>query len=396
MLCGMGCAPSVLDLGPVEAPPGAAPPREAPCAPACVGGRACIDGQCTPHWLALRTDELLDPAPRVGHYAVWTGRELLVWGGRDPASPDPSRLYGDGYRFDPRSGRLRAMSSVEAPSPRFQEGASTAVWTGREMIVWGGHGSSGGVSDGFAYLPEGDRWRPLGADPSLRRASSVVFTGSELLFFGGPLEAFPGLRFVLGTGLWLGVRSAPRQGPRQGQTAVWTGDQVLLWGGTDADGRLLAEGWRYDPRRDSWAPLATANTPDPRTDHQAVWTGEEMVLFGGRGARGELLAAPAAYVPLEDRWRTVEVLGAPSPRVSHMAVWTARGMVVWGGSDGRNTLADGAVYDPWSDRWIPLAEAPAREARRDARAVWTGTEVLIVAGTTEGPGRPSWLLRYQP
>jgi hypothetical protein len=264
------------------------------------------------------------------------------------------------------------------------------------MIVWGGHGASGGVSDGFAYLPESDRWRPLGADPSLGRASSVVFTGSELLFFGSPEEMFPSLRFVLGMGLSLGARRAPRQGPRRGQTAVWTGDAVLLWGGADGDGNLLAEGWRYDPSRDAWWPLASKGCPGPRVGHSAVWTGEEMLLFGGVGAQGERLAAPAAYVPREDRWRAVSALGAPSPRVGHTAVWTARGMVLWGGHDGVRALSDGALHDPWSDRWIALHGCPPREARQDARAVWTGAEVLVVGGTAEGPSRPSWLLRYQP
>ena len=37
-------------------------------------------------------------------------------------------------------------------------------------------------------------------------------------------------------------------------TAVWTGSEMIVWGGWD--GGYEADGGRYDPVTDSWTPLA--------------------------------------------------------------------------------------------------------------------------------------------
>lgn len=57
--------------------------------------------------------------------SVWTGSEMLTWSG------------SSGYRYNPATDSLTAISLVNAPSHRFSH---TAVWTGTEMIVWGGSG----------------------------------------------------------------------------------------------------------------------------------------------------------------------------------------------------------------------------------------------------------------
>jgi hypothetical protein len=37
----------------------------------------------------------------------------------------------------------------------------------------------------------------------------------------------------------------------------------------------------YDPSTDSWTVTSTVNAPDARTSHTTVWTGSEMVVWGG-------------------------------------------------------------------------------------------------------------------
>jgi Glycosyl hydrolase family 99 len=61
------------------------------------------------------------------HTAVWTGSEMIVWGG--------ITFTGTGGRYNPGTNSWTATSITNAPSAR---GAHTAVWTGSEMIVWGG------------------------------------------------------------------------------------------------------------------------------------------------------------------------------------------------------------------------------------------------------------------
>ena len=83
----------------------------------------CIDET----WTATSTTNA--PAARASHTAVWTGSEMIVWGGYGGS------YFNTGGRYNPSTDSWAAISNVNAPSAR---GGNTAVWTGNEMIVWGG------------------------------------------------------------------------------------------------------------------------------------------------------------------------------------------------------------------------------------------------------------------
>ena len=56
---------------------------------------------------------------------------MIVWGGED------ARHYlNTGGRYDPGTDSWTATSITNAPDARHLH---TAVWTGSEMIVWGGY-----------------------------------------------------------------------------------------------------------------------------------------------------------------------------------------------------------------------------------------------------------------
>ncbi len=69
------------------------------------------------------------PAARYSHVAVWTGGEMIVWGGW------ATNPLGTGGRYNPVTDSWTATSTTNAPSARYDH---TGVWTGSEMIVWGG------------------------------------------------------------------------------------------------------------------------------------------------------------------------------------------------------------------------------------------------------------------
>jgi galactose oxidase-like protein len=64
--------------------------------------------------------------------------------------------------------------------------------------------------------------------------------------------------------------------------AVWTGSEMIVWGGFDGNS-FLNTGGRYDPSTDSWTATSTTNAPSARGGHTAVWTGSEMIVWGGEG-----------------------------------------------------------------------------------------------------------------
>src|SRR5207247_6254811 len=82
--------------------------------------------------------------------------------------------------------------------------------------------------------------------------------------------------------------------PREGHTAVWTGSEMILWGGTN--GPFLNTGGRYNPSTDSWTATSTTSAPAGREFHTAVWTGSEMIVWGGLGT-GAYSNTGGSYAP---------------------------------------------------------------------------------------------------
>jgi hypothetical protein len=66
---------------------------------------------------------------------------MIVWGGEASNSITP---YHSGGRYDLATNTWRSTTIINAPTARK---AHTAVWTGSEMIVWGGSDFDGGFAD---------------------------------------------------------------------------------------------------------------------------------------------------------------------------------------------------------------------------------------------------------
>jgi hypothetical protein len=106
----------------------------------------------------------------------------------------------------------------------------------------------------------------------------------------------------------------------------------------------LDSGGRYNPVSNSWVATAVdANTPPPRSRHTAVWTGTQMIIWGGNDVDEEFNDG-GHYYPATDSWTPTATAGAPSARYNHTAVWTGEEMIVWSGRDESGYLANGAVY----------------------------------------------------
>jgi len=390
-------------------------------------------------WLPM--SNLDAPGARIRHTAVWTGSEMIVWGGSDLDG-----TLGDGGRYDPDGDTWTAVSAVNAPSPR---AGHTAVWTDEEMIVWGG-AAAGSTSTGGRYDPDGDSWQPTstigapsartdhvgvwdgaemivwgggsitggrydpatdgwtpttdGYRPDGRTDHTAVWTGAEMIVWGGAgneqggvePERNTGARYDPATAAWTATSTTGAPSARRGHSAVWTGQEMVVWGGESVSGadQQFDTGARYDPGSDSWQPTTTTAAPSARAGHTAVWTGTEMVVWGGRWPTPT--ATGARYEPATDQWTPMTVTGAPSPRESHTAIWTGEEMIVWGSSGTGGHNLDGGRYTPGDDAWAPLPVWPlANAATYEHSAVWTGSE-MIVWGGYDPPDEVSTGARYSP
>src|SRR4030095_10160894 len=81
---------------------------------------------------------------------------------------------------------------------------------------------------------------------------------------------------------WTATTTTNVPSARRNHTAVWTGSEMIIWGG-DSDTGLFNTGGRYNPSTDTWTSTSTTNAPEPRYAHTAVWTGSEMIIWGGLG-----------------------------------------------------------------------------------------------------------------
>src|SRR6266567_831433 len=115
---------------------------------------------------------------------------------------------------------------------------------------------------------------------------------------------------------WTATTNAPSG--RFLHTAVWTGSEMIVWGGHDS-WNYVNTGGRYNPSTDTWAPTSTTNAPSGRYYHTAVWTGSEMIIWGGLGNLGGVNTG-GRYNPSTDSWTATSTINAPAARYQHTAV----------------------------------------------------------------------------
>jgi hypothetical protein len=231
-----------------------------------------------------------------------------------------------------------------------------------------------------------DRWTPTPVTPQARDRHTAVWTGSEMIIFGGLFSPHHNGRYNPATHTWLPIQVAGQPSPRTGHTAVWTGTEMIVWGGWGGSlpGNVLNTGGRYNPATDTWTPTSVGpGVPQARTNHTAVWTGTEMIVWGGCPSAECLFTAlnsGARYRPDTDTWTPISGTSAPAPRASHTAVWTGTEMIVWGGRSATSLFQTGGRYRPDADTWSALTTTGAPTPRHRAVATWTGSEMIVWGG----------------
>lgn len=320
--------------------------------------------------------------PRRGSTAVWTGEELLVWGGLSDGEPvavgaalrprGHARAPVDRSEVADVTGTWRRLPAGPLPADGPPPGPPHVAWTGTEVLVL----DEFSLAAVATYHPAGAVWRaaPRGPRTQRRVGHATVWTGTELVVitaYGGragrPLD---GIAYDPATRSWRQVAASPA-GATAPVAASWTGREVVVLAGHEEPVALA-----YDPTRDSWRGFAA---PPSRGSVAAVtWTGREVLAVSSRAAQ------PVAHLdPAGGTWRR----GPASPIAPHRepapAAWTGQEWIVHGGRGGQGQGTDGAAYDPATRTWRAV-DPPA--GRLDA-AVDTGWDAhpLLVAGP-DGPG----------
>jgi hypothetical protein len=283
------------------------------------------------------------PAPpldvRWKHSTVWTGRELVVWGGELDAVnmglPGQNAIYNDGAAYDPLARRWRIMNHSPLPGDASPGGGiggggvARAVWTGSEVLV---------VQAGraAAWNPETDRWREVASPPG-EGTLGLVAAGDVVI----QLDRGAGWAWHRRDNEWSRLPDLPVE-LSQG-IVVWTGENVVVLGSVSTSGASAevspTVGAAYDPDTEEWRELPSTSHTRPAA---AVWTGEEVLVVDFDNTR-----TAAAYDPVQDEWHELPDIPLPLREGLPSAHMIDETPVVWS-REGAVMLVDGG--------WQPLRD----------------------------------------
>lgn len=397
-------------------------------------------------WLPLPSGDTV-----AAHTAVWTGTELLIWGGVEPAAVAGMSSYAAinrGIRYNPTTGAWTPISTVGAPQARF---GHSAVWTGTEMLIWGGQSSDSSgnpatvLATGGKYNPTTNTWASMSPNvtpgpmpempgtPDPRRGHLAFWTGTEMLIWGGRTGTqalgsttsgtgviLPGRRYNLASNTWSSMAATLPELPAGDVTdcaGVWTGAELIIWRGAPGpiltlEGISIPYGGRYSPDADAWQTLPPLpnglGSLQATTGFSAVWTGTEMILWGGLIGLATTTNDGLRLNPTTSTWSDVSTIGTPVDRSGHFAVWSGSEMIVWGGQDDYTfpttptKFNDGGRYNPTTNTWQSMSSTNAPPSRSEATVTAAGDKLIVWAGAQMSSGAattPKFLKHggiYQP
>ena len=168
-----------------------------------------------------------------------------------------------------------------------------------------------------------------------------------MIVWGGSTDP-QGMSYDPTTSTWTPITTTNAPPPTYIGSSVWTGEEMIVWGGCaskqgTACTSYTNNGGRYDPATDTWTPITSDGAPAARQSHTAVWTGQEMLVWGGCGT--ECYDTVGVYNPASDTWGSLDTASAPTARAFHVGVWTGDTMVVWGGCDSGYCSPDVTFLD---------------------------------------------------
>ncbi|MES2746265.1 MAG: hypothetical protein V4655_12615 [Bdellovibrionota bacterium] len=351
----------------------------------------------------------LENAPEASerHTAVWTGKEMIIIGGLivgDTTSTSLATIRA----YDPRTNLWRILTAPQEFGARHDV---AAVWTGKEVLIWGGFRTKGTSTDwvysGFLLNPETgafrsvktpDFWSPRSSTSKDDPRQTVIWTGENAIIWGGtdskttdPLGAI--LEVTDKAIAWKKMNVSSEAAPERlaSHTAVWTGSKMVIWGGylgTDDFSREITNtGGVYDPKNDSWVATNLEGAPSKRAVHQAIWTGSKMVIISGGGISTgfDLRSSGGTYDVDKDVW-TKFSSELVIERIGHRAVWNGEEILLLGGKSTRfaNFFGEVFAFNPVTQRWRVLGSSIAPIARNNSSIIWTGSSAIVWSGQFAG------------
>ncbi|KUI27648.1 protein kinase [Mycobacterium sp. IS-1496] len=244
--------------------------------------------------------------------------------------------------------------------------------------VFGGVGEGDRVSGRHeGYDPAIDSWKGGEDLPvPVQHAMAVTWQGTPVVLGGWRADGAD--QRVATDRVWRVVNSRwtelpPLLQPRAAASAAVVGDRIIVTGGVDEAGRLLATTEIYDGT--GWK--LGAAMPTPRQMSAAASDGRLVYVVGGSTGTADLATAEA-YDPAANTWTALPPI--PQPRSDFGATNADGRLVAVGGESAGQVLASVVALDFVTRTWTEL---PDMETARHGMAVASvGRTVYAIGGST--------------
>lgn len=322
------------------------------------------------------------PESRHEHYSLWTGAEVLFFGGFvNGTQPTNTNLA-----YKPSTNTWRVLSSTNAPSLAGAYGGTMRAWSGTHALIFTRQGGS--AMRLFKYDPAQDSWSLAAATgtPAARLEALTTWTGDRLVIWGGlgqdGVTSFPGngAMYLPQSDSWLPIRSEDAPAGRRGPFGIWSGSELIVWGGIGGDDPRSAA--RLNVTTNRWTPMAQASNgaPSPRTSMASASDGALAYFWGGSGLGGAMNDG-GIYSASLDSWSVIPGQGPLEPRSNSYAAWSTGGLLVFGGTTQQNEVRyDGGIYDPAARNWSAIAPVPWPAARNSFVTASTAHKLIVWSG----------------
>ena len=290
------------------------------------------------------------------------------------------------YAYNPVTDTWRLVTTN--PSAYTASPSSKMVWTGTELVVWGGYYTNA-TNNGFRYNPTTNTWSgiPVTNQPVSRLDFTMHYINGRIVVWGGT-EPFignflnTGAMLDLATNTWITMTTVNAPLGRTNFASVQTSSNTMIvWGGSGAGVGVHSDGGIFNPATNTWTATTNTNAPAARRNHTAVWSGTEMIVFGGTDLNGTVIYNNGGrYNPATNTWAAIAA--APVGRVGHSAVWTGSRMLISNGISGSSnnnaSWNDSYLYNPATNSWATGGAPGVR--LRNHKSILAGNIVIVMGG----------------
>nr|MCU0374450.1 hypothetical protein [Chitinophagaceae bacterium] len=396
---------------------------------------------------------------------AWTGSRLIIYG--------PS----GGIAFNPST---NSIACIEANNGNLYRPGSSAVWTGSKVIFYGGYIKVGAdtisADGGLEYNPTTNTWTDIPAGGPRIHGHQALWTGTEMMIFGGRTDEFyttsrvnfynpatfvwnsgytPGgglfyttantrshlannkvfvynlinidlltttfhtAYFDLSTKTWVAYSPALRNGdPRAPAASVKVNTDVYFFPNykpcnfvtnylhffaqesnpvymypkynanlaTSSSKKIASNAayavsfgmhggaLNYQVNRNRWTRASTTNQPADREGNICLPIGNNSFFIWGGKSGTTYLNNGAIYNAATNSWTTVTSTNAPSARSAATAAFGNGKILVWGGNAGGAYLNNGKLYDVATNTWTNVNTAGAPTCGNHLHIEWNGSQ----------------------